>query len=165
MLFLNIFVVLLQKLENSTYIDSSATEDWLREFLDYVERNKGYADIDLPISTELDFATTLRHEFISDPTTPKRLDVAFNDDKTRVVAARFLIQVRSVMLQRYRIGNFAPVTHDHLCFHIFSFPLQNDLQNVAYKSFNVIKLDLKILFVRKKQFLSLVMFAKICMLC
>ena len=80
-------------MENSTYIDADATESWLREFLDYVDRNKGYADVDLPISTEQDFANTLMNKYLSDSTTPAKLDVAFDENKFRIEAARFLIQV------------------------------------------------------------------------
>jgi len=84
---------ILQKLENSTYIDAQATDCWLRDFLDYIDRNKDYSDVDLPISTEYDFANTLRTNYL-DPTTATKLDVSFDETNSRVVAARFLIQVR-----------------------------------------------------------------------
>ena len=54
-----------QKLENSTYIDADATDCWLRDFLDYIERNKDYSDVDLPISTEYDFAHTLKSKYLN----------------------------------------------------------------------------------------------------
>lgn len=85
---------MLQKLENSTYIDAQATDCWLRDFLDYIDRNKDYSDVDLPISTEYDFANTLRTNYLNDPTTATKLDVSFDETNSRVVAARFLIQVR-----------------------------------------------------------------------
>ena len=85
-----------QRFENSSYIDASVTTSWLREFLDYVERNKGYEDISLPIDTEADFAHTLETMYFAEEFSPMRLDVAFQTSPQgykRVSAARFLIQV------------------------------------------------------------------------
>ena len=84
-------------MENSTYIDAGATDCWLRDFLDYVDRNKDYADVNLPISTDYDFANTLRTQYLNDPTTPDRLDVGFDETKSRITAARFLIQVSLII--------------------------------------------------------------------
>ena len=81
-------------MENSTYIDAQATDCWLRDFLDYIERNKDYSDVDLPISTEYDFANTLKNKYLNDPTSANKLDVSFDETNSRVIAARFLIQVR-----------------------------------------------------------------------
>ena len=92
----NMIFHVLQKLENSTYIDAQATDCWLRDFLDYIDRNKDYSDVDLPISTEYDFANTLRTNYL-DPTTATKLDVSFDETNSRVVAARFLIQVRHLI--------------------------------------------------------------------
>ena len=83
-----------QALENSTYIDPSVTQSWLRDFLDYLKRNEGYSDISLPVDSPNDFAQTLQNIYLADSSNPAKLDVAFNDDSTRVIAARFLIQVR-----------------------------------------------------------------------
>ncbi len=83
-----------QALENSTYIDSKVTQSWMRDFLDYVDRNREYADINLDIDTEEDFAYTLKNVYLADSSNPARLDVAFSEDESRVKAARFLIQVR-----------------------------------------------------------------------
>ena len=44
---------LILQLENTTYIAPFYTESWLREFLDFVRRNKDYNPID--ISTEASF--------------------------------------------------------------------------------------------------------------
>ena len=54
---------LLVQLENTTYIDPFYTESWLREFLDYVRRNKDYSPID--ISTEASFIEALNSVSIS----------------------------------------------------------------------------------------------------
>ena len=48
---------LILQLENTTYIDPFYTESWLREFLDFVRRNKDYNPID--ISTEDSFIGSL----------------------------------------------------------------------------------------------------------
>ena len=53
--------------------------------------------MDLPISTEYDFANTLRTNYL-DPTTATKLDVSFDETNSRVIAARFLIQVRLTYL-------------------------------------------------------------------
>ncbi len=84
-----------QKLENTTYIDGRVTQSWLRDFLDYVDRNKDYDDLNLDVSSEQAFANTLRTTYLADPTSPLRLDVEFSEDNSRVVSARFIIQVRS----------------------------------------------------------------------
>ncbi len=47
----------LESLENTTFIDPTYTESWLRDFLDYVDRNKDYVPID--ISTEAKFIQSL----------------------------------------------------------------------------------------------------------
>ena len=81
-------------LEDSVYIDGNSTQNWLANFLDYVDRNKGYSDVNLPVETPEEFADTLKNVYLADPNNPERLDVAFTDDGTRVKAARFIIQVR-----------------------------------------------------------------------
>ena len=48
---------LILQLENTTYIAPFYTESWLREFLDFVRRNKDYNPID--ISTESSFIEAL----------------------------------------------------------------------------------------------------------
>lgn len=48
---------LLRELENTTFIDPFYTESWLRDFLDYVRRNKDYSPID--ISNEESFIEAL----------------------------------------------------------------------------------------------------------
>ena len=52
---------LIQRLENTTYIDPLYTESWLRSFLDYVNLWKGYQDgPDLNVDDEQSFIRTLR---------------------------------------------------------------------------------------------------------
>ena len=82
--------------EDSKYIDR-CIDCWLRDFLDYVERNKDYKDLELPIDTQENFAKTLREVYLADESNPYRLDVHFSDDGTKIKAARFLIQVRRLL--------------------------------------------------------------------
>ena len=37
----------MRKLENTTFIDPAYSESWLRDFLDFVDRNKDYEPIDI----------------------------------------------------------------------------------------------------------------------
>lgn len=83
----------LQHLENSSYIDASATQCWLRDFLDYVDRNQEYRDVDIDISKPETFASTLKMFYANDPSMAIKLDVDFDEDESRVKGARFLIQV------------------------------------------------------------------------
>lgn len=84
---------IVKALEDSQYIDGNSTQNWLANFLDYVDRNKGFNDVNLPVDTAEEFADTLKNIYLADPNNPERLDVSFSDDGTRVKAARFIIQV------------------------------------------------------------------------
>ena len=88
-------------MENSTYIDPSVTQSWLRDFLNYVDRNAGYDDVDLNLDTEEDFAETLKVHYLAGSVSPISLDVKFSDDGKRVSAARFLIQVGTDLPSTY----------------------------------------------------------------
>ena len=100
----------MQHLENSTYVDARVTQAWLGDFLDYIERTKDLLPSDddgeedplglgappapaLDVSTEEAFARTLRDVYLADPWAENNQDVVFSEDGSRVVAARFLIQV------------------------------------------------------------------------
>ena len=83
---------LMQTFENSSYIAETMSQSWLRDFLSFVERNKGYyTDIDLSIQTENDFVNTLKNSYLSDPASPFNLDVNFDDNGKRIVSSRFLL--------------------------------------------------------------------------
>ena len=47
----------MQRFENSTYIDPTFTESWLRDFLDFIHRSEEYAPID--VSDEYKFIEQL----------------------------------------------------------------------------------------------------------
>ena len=51
---------LLSSLENTTYIDPTYTESWLRAMLSYVDRWKDYEDSNLNITGEQNFIKTLQ---------------------------------------------------------------------------------------------------------
>merc|ERR1719471_694902 len=83
---------LMETFENSTYVAETLSQSWLRDFLSFVERNKGYyTDIDLSIQTENDFVNTLKLSYLSDPASPFNLDVNFDDNGKRIVSSRFLL--------------------------------------------------------------------------
>ena len=95
--------LIIKTLEASAYIDQNLTQNWLNDFLDYVDRNKGYTDIELPIDTEEEFAQTLKNVYLAGDN-PVRLDVAFSPDGKKVEAGRFLIVVRNIYYYHYYIG-------------------------------------------------------------
>ena len=80
----------LKTFENSSFIAEGMTTSWLRDFLGFVERNRGYDDMDIRVGTEKEFVSSLQNLYLADPSTPLHLDVEFDGD--RIVAARFLIQ-------------------------------------------------------------------------
>ncbi len=93
--------MVMQHLENSTYVDGRVTQCWLRDFLDYVDRTTEMAAADndtatlelLDVSTAEAFAKTWRQVYLADEWSENRLDVAYSAGGQRVIAARFLIQV------------------------------------------------------------------------
>jgi len=80
---------LILQLENTTYIDPFYTESWLREFLDFVRRNKDYNPID--ISTEASFIESLNTTYLATPNQFTE-DVDFSSDGQHIIGARFMIQ-------------------------------------------------------------------------
>lgn len=50
---------LLKQLEGTRFIDPTYTESWLRDFLDFVERNQEYYGLN--ITTEENFISTLEN--------------------------------------------------------------------------------------------------------
>ena len=81
-----------QTFENSTYISGAMTNSWLRDFLGFIDRNRGwYSDVDINIDTEETFVTTLQNSYLSDPNSAFNLDVIFDESGKRIVASRFLV--------------------------------------------------------------------------
>lgn len=85
-----------QTFESSQYIDGKVTQSWLRDFLDYVQRNSDNTDYDFSVDTEQKFTDLLRTVYLADPTNPLNLDVEYSDDLKRVKSARFLIQGHNI---------------------------------------------------------------------
>lgn len=85
---------LTSQLENTSYVTSSDyTESWLRSFLEFYERNNEY--INGTIDTEQSFIKTLKENWLF-PTNPFSLDVKFNDNGTKIIASRMLIQAVNI---------------------------------------------------------------------
>ena len=81
-----------QTFENSTYISGAMTNSWLRDFLGFIDRNRGwYSDVDINIDTEETFVTTLQNSYLSDPNSAFNLDVIFDESGKKIVASRFLV--------------------------------------------------------------------------
>ena len=58
----------MQRFENSTYIDSTFTESWLRDFLSFIQRSEEYAPID--VSDEHKFIEQLTQARLKYPCSP-----------------------------------------------------------------------------------------------
>lgn len=107
---------LTQTFENTSYISSNRlyTKSWLREFLQYVERNQDYLDIS--INNKEKFISTLKEVCYIDfkifkqycqlysyllqlylgPTSTNSLDVKFNEKGENIIAMRFFIQAVNI---------------------------------------------------------------------
>lgn len=82
------------QLENTSYVTSSDyTESWLRSFLEFYERNNEY--INGTINTEQSFIKVLRENWLFS-SNPFSLDVKFNDNGTKILASRMLIQAVNI---------------------------------------------------------------------
>ena len=65
---------LMQTLESTSFIDPTYSESWLRDLLDYVDRNKDYEEID--ISNEANFVDVLNRVRKANSFTTKRVNKA-----------------------------------------------------------------------------------------
>lgn len=85
-----------QQLENLTYVAGPLyTESWLRAWLGFLDRNQEY--LELNVTTEEDFITNLREIYLPGPANPYAQDVTFNEDYTRIIASRFIIQTFEIL--------------------------------------------------------------------
>jgi len=94
---------LLQKLENTTFIDPLYTEAWLRSFLEYVDRWSDYPEYDqIKVANEQEFITTLQNVYLQGPTAYLQ-DIDFQSDANsstfdqHIVGARFVLQGHNIM--------------------------------------------------------------------
>ncbi|KAK9502160.1 hypothetical protein O3M35_012746 [Rhynocoris fuscipes] len=81
--------------EASPYISKNSlyTESWLRSFVSYIKRNK--EELNVSIDTEPEFIQTLKDLWLFKPNAFS-LDVKFNDNGTRIIASRMMIQAVNI---------------------------------------------------------------------
>ncbi|XP_068239461.1 patched domain-containing protein 3-like isoform X2 [Palaemon carinicauda] len=85
-----------QKFENLSYVAGALyTESWLRAWLGFLDRNQEY--LELNVTEEEDFISNLREIYLSGPANPYAQDVTFNEDFTRIIASRFIIQTYKIL--------------------------------------------------------------------
>lgn len=81
---------ILDSLRNSSkYVSPDFGENWLTSFTSYVDSYAEYFDFN--ITTEQQFIDTLRNEFFLNNIYSS--DVAFNEEGTKIIASRFIIQL------------------------------------------------------------------------
>lgn len=84
---------LTRTLEHTSYVTSSLyTESWIRSFLSFVNRNDY---LNLTLDTEKDFIAAVKEHWLF-PGNPFSLDVKLNEDETKIIASRFLIQAVNI---------------------------------------------------------------------
>uniref|UniRef100_A0A2P2HXT6 Patched domain-containing protein 3-like n=1 Tax=Hirondellea gigas TaxID=1518452 RepID=A0A2P2HXT6_9CRUS len=85
----------LEKLESHKHIgDPLYTESWLRSWKAFMGRNGVY--LGLNNSDEQSFIDNLKEYYLAGTANPYTLDVAFNEDESRIIASRFIIQAFDV---------------------------------------------------------------------
>lgn len=85
---------LTRTLEHTSYVTSSLyTESWIRTFRSFLRRNSDY--LNLTIDDEASFIEAMKENWLF-PGNPFSLDVKFNEDDTRILASRFLIQAVNI---------------------------------------------------------------------
>ncbi|KAK4292465.1 hypothetical protein Pmani_034770 [Petrolisthes manimaculis] len=82
--------------ENMSYVAGPLyTESWIRAWLGFLDRNQEF--LDLNITTEQEFIDNLREIYLSGPANPFAQDVTFNENYTKIVASRFIIQTYKIL--------------------------------------------------------------------
>ncbi|XP_069953395.1 patched domain-containing protein 3-like isoform X2 [Cherax quadricarinatus] len=85
-----------KKFEGLSYSGGALyTESWLRAWLGFLERNQEYLDIN--ITSEADFCAHLKELYLSGPANPFAQDVKFNENSTRIIASRFIVQTYKIL--------------------------------------------------------------------
>ncbi|XP_050310845.1 patched domain-containing protein 3-like isoform X1 [Anthonomus grandis grandis] len=85
---------LTQTFENTSYVTNIYTESWLRDFLNYIERN--FDDHNTPTNTTKGFIDALEEHKWLDPSSSYSLDVRFDEKHEKIIAMRFLIQAVNI---------------------------------------------------------------------
>ena len=87
---------LIEALENSTYINEHLSKSWLHDFRTVSEAQAFLQNTtDHPWQSEEEFVHDV-DLFYENSSSQYRLDIAYNDERTRIVASRFLIQGQNV---------------------------------------------------------------------
>ncbi|XP_045601587.2 patched domain-containing protein 3 [Procambarus clarkii] len=70
------------------------TESWLRGWLSFLRINEDYLGVN--ITSEKDFCSALKETYLGGPANVYALDVKFNEDNSRILASRFVIQTHNI---------------------------------------------------------------------
>jgi len=124
-------------LNSSAYFCDDNTQSWLRNFNDYLEFYPRKP------KTPEDYVSTLRYTYLKTPGLDRnKLDIAFNEDGTQIIASRFYIQslwykkTEEIMLEARRIAATIQdydVTVFHQTFIYFDQPVvvwKNTITNI-----------------------------------
>ncbi|KAL7632548.1 UNVERIFIED_CONTAM: hypothetical protein RMT77_017115 [Armadillidium vulgare] len=85
-----------EKLENLPYIAPKIyTESWIRGWYEFLDQNSQF--INLNVSEEVGFISNLREYYLSGNDNVFKLDVKFNENFTRILASRFVIQTYRIL--------------------------------------------------------------------
>ncbi|KAJ8959876.1 hypothetical protein NQ318_011611 [Aromia moschata] len=86
---------LTQTFENTSYISSNRlyTKSWLRDFTQYVERNRDYLNISIDNNEK--FINVLKELYLG-PSSTNSLDVKFDEKGENIIAMRFFIQAVNI---------------------------------------------------------------------
>lgn len=99
--------------ENSTFISGPLyTESWVRSFVNYVNRNQ--EELNVTIDTRETFLQTLNDLWLFKPN-PFSLDVKFNEDGTKIVASRFMIQAVNISdgnMEKEMVRELRKIAHE-----------------------------------------------------
>ena len=88
--------MLIETLENSTYINEHLSKSWLHDFRTVSEAQAFIQNTtEHPWQSEQEFVEDV-FSFYDNSSSQYRLDIAYNDDRTRIIASRFLIQGQNV---------------------------------------------------------------------
>jgi len=86
---------LTKDLESSSYINKHLTKSWLTDFGNVKSVQELFTNQSRPRQSEKEFAMAV-HKFYKNKDTPYRLDITFNENITRILASRFLIQGQNI---------------------------------------------------------------------
>ncbi|CAH1261352.1 PTCHD3 [Branchiostoma lanceolatum] len=88
---------IISRFEETEFISGkNESESWLRDYLDFVDQFSGVIP-GLNASSKVPFITNLRDRFLTNAGFKRyELDIEFNENKTEILASRFLVQTREI---------------------------------------------------------------------